>query len=225
MPTKAVKPAISKQQILNVQIAAWTLSVIVSAVSFFAWGKSNGWQIWHFNSYQFFPLLGLLAWSLMWAHYVMGATREILGLSKEVLKKYFQWTSYVVLIAICLHPGLLIYQLFRDGRGLPPTSYESYVAHGLGWVTMLGTASLLVFLAFEFRRIYGQKSWWHYVADASDVAMIAIFYHSVRLGSQIMAGGWFQKLWWFYGVVFVGVLLRKYWLRLTHLQEHRATPA
>jgi hypothetical protein len=223
MASNTIQPAASKRQILVSQIAAWSLSVVVSTVAFIAWGESNGWQVAHFNAYQFFPLLGLLAWSLMWAHYVMAAVREQLGLAREVLAKYFRWTGYAVLVAICLHPGLLIYKLFRDGHGLPPASYESYVAHGLGWVTMLGTVSLLVFLAFEFHRVYGEKSWWHYVADASDFAMIAIFYHSIRLGSQLSVGGWFQALWWFYGAVLAVILVRKYVVKLDALIKKPAT--
>lgn len=195
------------------QVAAWSLSLVVSAVAIFVWGHDNGWQLLPFNPYQLFPVLGLLAWSLMWTHYVMGAIREMLGLERKVLARYFRWTGYVVLVAICLHPGLLIYQRFRDGFGLPPSSYESYVAHGLGWVTLVGTASLFVFLAFEFHRVFGQRLWWHYVVDASDLAMIGIFYHSLRLGTQLMTNAWFRDLWWFYGLSLAVVLIRKYLLR------------
>jgi hypothetical protein len=80
----------------------------------------------------------------------------------------------------------------------------------LGWVTLLGSASLLVFLAFEFHRFYGKRSWWHYVADAGDAAMLAIFYHSLRLGTQLRHGGWFRAVWWFYGIVLIAILIRKY---------------
>jgi hypothetical protein len=129
-----------------------------------------------------------------------------------LLADYFRITGWLVLGLICLHPGLLIYQRFRDGHGLPPGSYESYVAPGLGWVTLLGTASLLVFLAFEFHRRYGERRWWRYVQDASDLAMLAIIYHGLRLGSQLH--GWFYYVWWFYAVTLVLVLIRKYVLRL-----------
>lgn len=203
------------------QIAAWILSVMAVALAIVTWGHDNGWQIWHFNSYQFFPVLGLLAWSLMWTHYIMGAVREGLGVDKQVLSRWFRYTGYVVLVAICLHPGLLIYQRFRDGFGLPPLSYETYVAHGLGWITLLGTVSLLVFLAFELHRFYGKKSWWHYVADASDLAMIGIFYHSIRLGADLMLRGWYYDVWWFYGLTLAVVLVRKYLQKFEHFWESK----
>ena len=131
------------------------------------------------------------------------------------LTNYFRYTGYAVLAAIVLHPGLLVYQLFRDGRGLPPSSYEHYVAPGLAWVTLLGTASLLAFLAFELHRWYGRTSWWKYVITAGDIAMVAIFYHSLRLGTQLK-GGWFRWVWWFYGLSLAVVLVRKYMWLLLH---------
>ncbi len=174
-----------------------------------AWGDTYAWHLPPINAYLIFPLLGLLAFSIMWSHYVAGALRQLAGLDKAVLSRYFETTSWAVLVLICLHPGLLIYQRFRDGYGLPPTSYESYVRPGLSWLTLLGTASLLVFLAYEFRRKYRQQSWWHYVQWASDAAMVAVFYHGLRLGGQLQRG-WFHYVWLFYGVSLIMVLLHNY---------------
>lgn len=188
---------------------AWALGFSVSLLAFVAWGDDNSWQLGHLSPYQIFPLLGLLAFSLMWTHYIAGTMQDLAGLPAERLRPYFRLTGYAVLALICLHPGLLVYQLFRDGYGLPPGSYERYVAPGLGWVTLLGTASLAVFLAFELHRIWGRKPWWHWVVDASDAAMLAIVYHSLRLGSQLQMG-WFRYVWWFYAITLTAVLLRKY---------------
>ncbi len=195
--------------------AAWTLALIVSALAVIAWGQSLSWNLSAINSYLFFPLLGLLAFSLMWTHYMVGFAKRCLG-SDLPLKSFFRYTGYVVLLAIVFHPGILIYQRFHDGYGYPPGSYESYVAPSVKWVTLFGTVSLLVFLAFELKRFYGQKSWWQYVANASDVAMLLIFYHGLRLGTQLHSG-WYQDVWYFYGVSLVTALIYKYALlsRLT----------
>lgn len=205
-------------------LAAWTTGLAVCAVSFVAWGHDNGWQIGSINAYQLFPLLGLVAYGLMWSHYVLGTLRELLGVETSVLRPYTRWTGYAVLVLICLHPGLLIYQRFRDGDGLPPGSYESYVAPGLAWITLLGTACLLVFLAFELHRWFGRRSWWHYVVDASDLAMLAIFYHGLRLGSQLQQG-WFRYVWWFYGLTLVAVIIRKYAKRASKKTSKQKSPA
>lgn len=190
-------------------IAAWALAAVVSLLAIIAWGGYYNWQLLPISAYSLFPVLGLLAFSIMWSHYMAVALRAYLQLDRQVLASFFRVTGYAVLILICLHPGLLIYQRFRDGYGLPPHSYETYVAPGLGWVTLIGTASLLVFLAFEFRRVFGQHSWWHYVADASDAAMLAILYHGWRLGS-LLQRGWFRGVWLFYAVTLIAALTYKY---------------
>lgn len=202
------KEPAKRQQL--VVLSVWTLGLVVAALAYIAWSKGFGWGLQPFNAYRIFPLFGLLAYSLMWSHYVAGTVQDLLHIDKARLASYFRITGRAVLVLICLHPGLLIYQRFRDGHGLPPGSYESYVAHGLGWVTLFGTASLLVFLAFEFRRLYDKRSWWHFVPEAGDFAMLAIFYHSLRLGSQLTHGGWFRVVWWFYGVVLILILARSY---------------
>lgn len=189
----------------------WALASVVSALAAYVWGQSFAWQWSLLNAYLFFPVLGLLAWSIMWGHYVVGTLRDN-WLRGVPLEAYFRYTGYAVLAAIVLHPGILIYQLFRDGHGLPPSSYEHYVAPGLGWLTLLGSASLLAFLAFELHRWYKDRSWWKYVLVAGDVAMVAIFYHGLRLGTQLQSG-WFRAVWWFYGLTLIVMLVRKYMLR------------
>ncbi len=205
----------SPRTVWLLQVIAWTLALSVCVVGVIAWGSNYAWELWPLSPYLLFPVLGILAFSLMWSHYIMGSVRHALGLPSGTLSHYFRITSYAVLGLICLHPGLLIYQRFHDGFGLPPGSYESYVAPGLGWVTVLGTASLCVFLAFELRRKFGHRTWWHYISDASDVAMLAIVYHGLRLGSQLQHG-WFRGVWFFYAVTLVIVLIDKYYRRFRH---------
>lgn len=198
----------------------WALTALVSGLAIYVWGQSFAWQWNLLTAYLFFPVLGLLAWSIMWSHYVVSAVRNN-ALRDVPLENYFRYTGYIVLAAIVLHPGILVYQLFRDGRGLPPSSYEHYVAPGLGWITLLGTASLLAFLAFELHRWYRDRAWWRYVVTVGDVAMVAIFYHGLRLGTQLQSG-WFRVTWWFYGLTLLAILARKY-VRL--LQTKRSPEA
>lgn len=191
-------------------MSAWCLTLVVCLVGVVAWGQDHYWQLSKLTAYQIFPLLGVLAYSIMWSQYVVGAIREICGFKASQLSSYFRSTGYVVLGLICLHPSILITKRFLDGYGLPPKSYETYVAPGLGWLTLLGTASLLIFLAYEFHRKYAKRTWWHYVQSAVDFAMLAIFYHGLRLGSQLTHGSWFRVVWVFYGLVLVAIILRSY---------------
>ena len=73
----------------KLQLAAWGLSIVVSTVSFIAWGQGIRWQFNDVSSYKLFPLFGLLAFSLMWAHYMVVAIRKYLGIEGKHIKKYF----------------------------------------------------------------------------------------------------------------------------------------
>ncbi len=205
----------------TIQAAAWLLGAAVTALAIIAWGSDIGWHLLPFNSYVFFPVLGLTAFSLMWSQYAIGAAGELTKNAGRPLRDYFKVTGWLVLVLICLHPGLLIYQRFHDGFGLPPRSYESYVAPGLGWVTLLGSASLLVFLAYECHRVFGARPWWRYMRVAVEIAMLAIFYHGLRLGSET-GHGWFRLVWWFYGLTLILILIRTYALKYHRHQNQNA---
>ena len=194
----------------RLRITAWTLSSLSVIVSFVAWAGRMRWEFDNLSSYSLFPLFGLLALSLMWSHYIMAALRKYYGANKTVLKQYFDISSLAVLAAILMHPGILIWQLWRDGFGLPPDSYlDYYVAPGLGWVAMLGTISFIIFIAYELRHVYGDRSWWKYVQYASDAGMFLVFYHSLRLGSTLNSS-WLQGVWYLYIVSFVSALVYIY---------------
>lgn len=191
----------------HVKTIAWSLSVIVTAIATYAWGDFINWR---FNSsYRLFPLFGLLAFSIMWSHYIAVALRIRYKPEKGNLKKYFSYTSKAVLVFILLHPGLLIWQLWRDGLGLPPKSFlENYVNPSMKGAVILGTISFFVFLSFELHRVYGRRSWWKYVQYGSDVAMVMVFIHGLRLGS--LMNGWFRYVWYFYGITYLTALLYTY---------------
>lgn len=186
----------------------WVLTSIVALLAIFDWASSLSWHFAGISIYQIFPVLGLLAFSIMWSHYMAGIMKRTFLVGHD-LDDYFRITGYAVLVAILLHPGLLAYQRLRDGFGLPPGSETSYVAPMLGWVVVLGMVSFFVFLAYEFKRWYGERKWWKYIAYAGDIAMLAIFYHGLRLGSQLH-GGWYRIIWWFYGITLIGALLNTY---------------
>ncbi|HUS26070.1 MAG TPA: hypothetical protein VMY99_01855 [Nevskiaceae bacterium] len=194
-------------QATRAMIAGGMLSLAVAATAFVAWGHSNNWQFAQISTYRIFPLFGLLAFSLLWAQYMVLAVCYWRRIDRKLMRRYFETSAFFVLLAIVLHPGLLVYQLWRDGFGLPPESYQkNFVGPGMGWVATLGSISLFIFLAYELRRIFGDRPWWPWVAYASDVAMLLVFYHGLRLGDQLHEG-WFRGVWVVYGVLLVGALV------------------
>lgn len=212
----------NKSKNFKVQLVAWSLALMVSLISIYAWGDYREWNITPYSSYTLFPLLGLLAFGLMWTHYIMGTIRDLLKVNEKVLKPFYACTGYAVLLLICLHPGILIIQRFLDGAGLPPGSYKTYVAPSLAWVTLFGSACLLIFLAFELHRFFEKKTWWHWVVDASDFAMLAIAYHGLVLG-RTLSQEWFKVIWFIYASTLLIVIIRKYYLRIT--TKNKTSPA
>ena len=184
------------------------LSVLVVALAVVAWGQGYGWPpLSSASLYVVFPLLGLVGFSIMWSHYAMGAVARWQRAKPAVLRQYFEYTGFVVLAAILLHPGLLVYQLWRDGMGLNYFAYEPPGA--MRWLLVLSSACLLIFLAYEFKRVFATNRWWRYVQYAGDAAMIGIFIHALGLGGQVQAG-WYHWVWLFYGVTLVLALGYKY---------------
>lgn len=197
---------------------SWALAFLVTVVGVVAWAQNNNWQFVGLSNYELFPVFGIVAFSLMWCHYVVGGIKAGFALDKvEHNKLYFEVTAGVVLVALLLHPTVLIWQLWRDGFGLPPGSYSVYVAPGLLWVVYLGTLSLLVFLSFEFRRWFSKKFWWKYVLYANDIATWAIYYHGLRLGADV-AAPWLKQVWLFYGFILAAAFISIYSKKFTALK-------
>lgn len=190
----------------RLEIFSWSLGASVVLLALIVWLQGLNGRLGNLSVYQIFPLLGLVAFSLMWTHYFTGAIRQLVGADKQVLARYFEVTSFIVLLAIVLHPGLLIYQLWADGFGLPPGSiYENYVTPSLKWAVTLGPVSLAIFLAYELRRKFNQAKWWKFVNYAQIAAMSAIFVHALKLGTHLQ--DWYLAIWWFYGATLAAAII------------------
>lgn len=191
-------------------VISWALGAIVSVLAFIAWYgvRVDGRSL---SIYDWFPLFGLIAYSLMWTHYTLGALRRYMKLSKEVNHSYSVVSGVVVLVCILLHPTLLITGLQRDGFGLPPNSYFAvYTEPIMKGAIVLGTISLLIFLAYELKRWLEKKSLWRVVNKLQLIAMALIFYHALVLGGELSVG-WFRLVWYLYGVSLISSVGYNYW--------------
>lgn len=180
----------------NINYIAWSLFSVTTIISIYNWSK-NGTDV--TSVYRFFPLLGLLAFSTMWGHYVMWAIREYSGADAMKYKKYSQFSHWFVLLCIVLHPALIIIKLQSEGFGLPPASYESYVGKSMVGFVGLGMLCLLAFLSFEFKKfLEPRKQLWKGVLVLNHIAMLGIVIHAIRLGTDIRSTG-LKYIWPFYG--------------------------
>ena len=188
-----------KLSIKQFEILEWTIGAVVTLLAVVVWLNGRSILGGGITIYDVFPVFGLIAFGLMWTHYVNGSIRRASGVPKHAKGAYWVVSTGLVLASIILHPLLFNVALFNDGLGLPPQSYVEAYQSLAGFVT-LGSIALFVFLSFELRRFFGHKSWWKWVDRAQILAMIAIFIHSVALGSEVMTG-WFMSIWWFYGLL------------------------
>lgn len=202
-------------------LAAFLLAAAAMLLACFAWGSTYQWHIPVTTFYVIFPLLGLLAFSIMWTQYMVALVQQLGNYSAD-LQTFYGMTGWVFVVLILLHPSLLIAQRFLDGYGLPPHSFESYVAPSLAWVTLLGSACLLVFLIYTARKLLRKYPWWRFIAVLNDLAALGIFYHSLRLGSQLQTG-WFRNIWYFYGVSIIVAIGFKYYRKLRPAQAQDAS--
>jgi hypothetical protein len=188
------------------QYLLWSLGTLTLVATAAVWvqmrlGKGE------LSLYDIFPLLGLTAFGLMWSHYIAGALRRYFILPREASELYVKITGWAILILILLHPSLFFVQLWLDGLGLPPQSYLEVYTTGVARISLLlGTVSLLAFLAFELHRIFKKAKWWPIVEYVNITAMLAIFYHGIILGGELNIE-WFRLVWMFYLVTFIGAVV------------------
>lgn len=184
---------------LVVQLIAYGLAMLTTGLALLVWMPSTDKGI---TTYVLFPLFGLVAFGLMWGHYVMGAVRRMLGVDKEALGAYWLVTSWVTLFCLLAHPFLVELQLYIDGLGLPPDSLFTVYVRPLDMLALFaGFIALLSFLSYELYRFFQSKSWWKYVKWLNIVAMCLILFHGFVLGGELRSQ-WFQVIWISYALTF-----------------------
>lgn len=181
----------------SLPVVAWLLGGLAVLFSLGTWGRALQWELDALSPYQLFPLFGLLAFSLMWTHYVIWALRVYTDAPAVALYSRVSWL--LVLVSLLAHPMIFHGALLSDGFGFPPGSYVAYVGQGFVWAVLLGTASWTAFMAYELKWWFQSRPWWRYILAANTVAMVGIFIHGLILGSDLQSG-WPRAVWYGYGL-------------------------
>jgi len=184
---------------------SWGIFALSVVLPIAVWGNNVSWNFSSLSLYSYFPLFGLLAWMIMWTHYVNGAVRiKTPGLKKP--KYYAKVTAYIVLASILLHPGLLALAQFQNDAGLPPTSFFNYLGDASRIAVLFGSISLIIFLSFEYFDRARNKDWVKkaglWISISQSVAMILIFVHALRIGGNLNTD-WFYAVWLAYGALLI----------------------
>ncbi len=182
----------------------WVLGIVVVGVGKFAW--------WQGQNDQIFALFGIVAWSVMWTHYVNGEMRRLNpNLPKNML--YHKVSSYVVLASLFLHPVLLAMALNPSGTKTLVTFYD-YVPATSAWAIAFGQIALGSFLTFEILERLKSKAWvkkiWWIVNLSQSIAMTMIFFHALHLGSLLQTG-WYRGFWILLGIILLPCMLHTHY--------------
>ncbi len=186
----------------------WVSGIIVLIATFAVWVPSLA--VSKLTIYSLFPLFGLLAWSLMWTHYVNGALAVRYGMERSRLYKTV--SEIIVFFCLWLHPGLLIYQLSVDN-----STIIEYVGQRNAVFILGAFAAWLAFLSYDIlvrfkNRPFWKKNWiWVSVTQA--LAMGIIYLHAIKFGRHIQVS-WFKVYWAVLGLVLIPCMLYLLWMEL-----------
>ncbi len=181
-------------------LVAGILNVSTVGLALAAWLGSIGSSV---SALEAASLLGVVAFSLMWVHYVA----DIIAPRPEGAKDIQYIVSrYAVLVAILAHPFLVNYYLVTNNFGFPPSSYEALL-DDLAIVVLLGWIALTAFLLFELRSKLQRFD--RQIFHANIVAMFLVLIHGFLIGMVIMHS-WYVWVWWVLFVLFTIVIFLKY---------------
>jgi len=189
----------SKQLILPIY-------TLVTALTVLAWNSFFKADI---TGFSIPSLLAMLAFGFMWVHYLTGYLKSNFEPDLDTSKET-KFTQYFVLLAILLHPLLIILNLKSIGLGLPPASFSDFFGK-LGYLfVVLGTIALSAFLLFEFKAQLKKKpKIWQAVLKFNDLAMLLVILHGFRLGF-VTNSTFYKYVWLSYGLTLLYFYFDKY---------------
>lgn len=187
----------------------------------YVWAVDLNWQLSGVSAITIFPLLGLLAFVIMWWHFLLGFMKDI-DPRFERFKTLYKTSSIFVLLLILLHPLLLAFFGISNNIANPPGFYYQYVGETNAIFVTLGVVALVIFLLYDLAKWLKKHDFvnnnWDIIDTIDDIAFIMVFAHSLVLGHHVQAG-WFGMIWLALGIsgfVFIGF---KHWRKITDRNE------
>lgn len=161
------------------------------------WLDGIGWDVSRLSYLTVFPVLGLVAFTLMWGHIMVAYFRHKYPDMFDYAA-YYRQSSHAVLILIILHPLLLV--LHQASNDL--TVFD-YAAPAMRVFIVFGSLAFLGFMIYEVVNRLKEKPAikrnWQYVVAMNRVAFILVYIHGLMLG-QHLASGPMRLLWLFFGL-------------------------
>lgn len=171
---------------------------LVGVIAFAAWAEPFAGRLWPMSPYAAAPLFDMLAFSLVCvyaialvaAHHLARGTAWVAGL-----------IAGLALTAIVLHPGLMFWQLWRDGFGLPPASYFHFYTQDQLVGLTFGVSGYLLTAIVLGANVVRPRPASRFSAGILAIGGAGMFWYSL-LTNVFIQESWFVRVWIALGFVF-----------------------
>ena len=190
------------EQSSSSKVVFWTISTIVIILPVYIWADFLSWNFTAVSISSIFPLLGLLAYSILWLQ--MFVVAVLISLPTDFKNNFFLISGLAFLLLIIAHPLLLSIAQYQIGQ-----SIIDYVGDTRKVFITLAITAWVIFILYEiFRRF---KKWKFFCNSMiifkylNYVAFYLIFFHSINLGTNLQEGP-LKFVWYFYalsGLLFI----------------------
>ncbi|MDP2587386.1 MAG: Rieske 2Fe-2S domain-containing protein, partial [bacterium] len=151
-----------------------------------------------------FPLVGLYAFTLIWAQVILGSSMPIWRRVYPWIETFHRTQGIFVLLFAGLHPTLLLLAYgqayFNYDFVLPEQQIFIYIGQIQLLLIILTVATALL------RKTRLVKKWWRYVHWANYLVFALVWIHSWELGSDVKPT-WLRFVWIFFALTVVLSLL------------------
>ncbi len=158
--------------------------------------------------FDIFPVLGLLAFVIMWLHIVGGALRPWLERYID-FGRFVTSSSVLVLILLILHPLLLLI-------GLGPSRWGKFFSSTPALFIWLAVIGWVILVGYDLAKRFKQREFfvrhWEVVKFISTIGFFLVLFHSLGLGSDLQTGP-LRAVWIFYGISAAVAAIYTYGLR------------
>ncbi|MFA6095120.1 MAG: hypothetical protein WC757_04555 [Candidatus Paceibacterota bacterium] len=138
------------------------------------------------------PVLGLIAFSIMWLHITGSAFRTFLEKYMD-FDRFVGQSSNIVLILIILHPLLIVINV----------GFKNFLNYSLSTYIWLGIIGFLMLITYDIQKILSRNKFFEQYRDKvliiSTLGFFVIFFHSLGIGSTLQSGP-LRLVWIFYGI-------------------------
>jgi hypothetical protein len=187
---------------------------VIAAVVYPLWAviSVTDWSNNDFKTFlqNIFPLLGILAASLLWVHSISGVFEN--WIRKHInFDAFISTTATIILISMLLHPILL---LISFGFNLS----QIFTSFGHLDDIFIGLCALILLLSYDvgkYLKKHGSNFFannWNWILIISNVGFLLVFIHSLAIGGDLQSGA-VRVVWKSYGITALLAIVYTYLLR------------